>query len=93
MNIDVEYVELDMKVNSTLSSEDFVNESWGLQASSSLTSDLILDTGNMDNASVVVAIIDSGCDLEHPLLKDKFFINTVELDGEEGVDDDNNGIK
>ena len=39
----------------------------------------------------VVAIIDSGTDYNHPDLIDNLWINNSEADGEQGVDDDNNG--
>jgi len=41
---------------------------------------------------VVVAVIDSGCNPNHPDLKDRLWQNTLEVDGEDGVDDDGNGI-
>lgn len=41
--------------------------------------------------TVVVAIIDSGFDIDHPDLKDHIWKNYVELLGTPGVDDDNNG--
>ncbi|SVC91423.1 uncharacterized protein METZ01_LOCUS344277, partial [marine metagenome] len=44
-----------------------------------------------DASSVVVSIIDSGVDLEHPDLVDQLWNNVAELRGEEGVDDDGNG--
>lgn len=41
----------------------------------------------------VIAILDTGVDIEHPDLKDNIWTNTAELDGAEGEDDDNNGFK
>ena len=41
--------------------------------------------------TVVVAIIDSGFDIDHPDLKDHIWKNYTELSGTPGVDDDNNG--
>ena len=41
--------------------------------------------------TVIVAVIDSGVDIEHEDLKGKIWINTKEAEGEKGVDDDNNG--
>lgn len=47
--------------------------------------------GNATGEGVVVAVIDTGVDYGHEDLKDNMWINTAELLGEEGVDDDNNG--
>ena len=40
---------------------------------------------------VVVAIVDEGVCYTHPDLKDNFLVNKAELNGTQGVDDDNNG--
>lgn len=41
--------------------------------------------------SLVVAIMDTGFDTEHPELKDKIWKNEKEINGQSGVDDDGNG--
>lgn len=46
--------------------------------------------GNKKSKTVIVAIIDSGIDVEHEDLKDKIWVNTKEIAGN-GVDDDQNG--
>ncbi|MGE5085608.1 MAG: S8 family serine peptidase [Bacillota bacterium] len=48
-----------------------------------------ITTGSKD---VVVAVIDTGIDYNHPDLKDNLWTNAAELNGKTGVDDDNNGI-
>lgn len=40
---------------------------------------------------VKVAVIDTGIDYNHPDLKENIWINEAELNGQPGVDDDNNG--
>lgn len=40
---------------------------------------------------VTVAVIDSGIDFTHPDLADNAWVNTLEANGQPGVDDDNNG--
>lgn len=44
-----------------------------------------------DNDEIVVAIIDTGCDLTHDDLVDNLWVNVAEQNGEPGVDDDGNG--
>lgn len=46
------------------------------------------ETGSDD---VIVAVIDTGIDYEHPDLADNMWVNTAEQNGVEGVDDDGNG--
>ena len=41
----------------------------------------------------VIAIVDTGVDIDHPDLKDNIWTNTKEANGIEGEDDDNNGFK
>ncbi|GLC40535.1 hypothetical protein PLESTM_001085000 [Pleodorina starrii] len=51
------------------------------------------DAWNMSRGErVVVAVIDTGCDLEHPDLKDNLWVNPRETPGND-VDDDRNGFK
>lgn len=41
---------------------------------------------------VIVAVIDTGIDYNHPELKGNMWVNTAEANGTPGVDDDNNGV-
>ena len=43
------------------------------------------------NPQVVIAVIDTGIDYDHPDLADNIWQNDLELDGEAGTDDDGNG--
>ncbi len=43
------------------------------------------------NPSLIVAIIDTGVDYNHPDLKNNMWVNAKELNGAAGVDDDGNG--
>lgn len=44
-----------------------------------------------ERGEVIVGVIDSGFDTDHPALKDKIWTNQAEANGATGVDDDNNG--
>ncbi len=44
-----------------------------------------------ERKDVIVAVIDSGFDIDHPDLKDNIWINEKEINGVENVDDDDNG--
>ncbi len=48
-----------------------------------------ITTGSKD---VIVAVIDTGINYNHPDLKDNLWINEAEKNGKAGVDDDGNGI-
>ncbi len=41
--------------------------------------------------TIIVAVMDTGFDIDHPDLKDNFWVNKSERDGKDGVDDDGNG--
>ena len=43
------------------------------------------------NSNVIIAIVDQGVDFNHEDLKDNMWVNEAEINGEEGVDDDQNG--
>lgn len=47
-----------------------------------------LQTGNQD---LVVAVIDTGINYQHPSLNENIWTNEAELNGQAGVDDDGNG--
>jgi len=79
---------------------------WGLHNENCQYSDPRMGGSPVDNADidapeawaihtgtdeVIVAVIDSGCYIDHPDLVDSIWVNEAELYGEPGVDDDGNG--
>lgn len=48
-------------------------------------------TKSTGDSRIVVAIVDGGIDIKHEDLKENLWVNELELNGEEGVDDDGNG--
>ena len=46
---------------------------------------------NTGDPNIIIAILDTGIDYEHPDLKDNMWLNEAELNGTPGVDDDGNG--
>ena len=46
---------------------------------------------NEGSPDIVVAVVDTGMQLDHPDLKDNLWVNTAELNGKPGVDDDGDG--
>ena len=45
-----------------------------------------------ERKDVIVAVIDSGFDIDHPDLKDNIWSNEKEINGAAGIDDDDNGF-
>jgi subtilisin family serine protease len=44
------------------------------------------------NKNLIIAVIDTGIDYNHPDLKNNLWINTKELNGKKGIDNDGNGF-
>lgn len=100
---DVEWAEPNyLRHAYAIPNDAFFDEAWGLNN----TGQVINGTNGIDdadidateawdittgNTSIIIAVIDSGIDYNHPDLKDNIWINEVELNGVDGEDDDNNG--
>lgn len=60
---------------------------WGIRKSEAPR---VQNTTNPED--IIVAVIDSGVDYNHPDLRQNMWVNTREQNGRAGVDDDNNGV-
>ncbi len=97
---EVEFAEPNYLVHA-LSSEDYVpadlsapndplySQQWGLPA---IQLPALWQKPLLTGKRPVIAILDTGVDIEHPDLKDNIWTNTAEAGGEEEADDDGNGF-
>lgn len=75
-----------------LSSSIYAKGIWKQWAYKKFDGDKISKIWNKKNGeAVVVAVIDTGVDYNHPDLAQQMWVNEAELNGVPGVDDDNNG--
>ncbi|MFC1805955.1 S8 family peptidase, partial [Planctomycetota bacterium] len=99
---DVLYAEPNYRVHAT-QDQTFPNdvdfsELWGMHNTGQLggTDDADIDAPeawhNITSSTLVVAVIDTGVDYNHPDLDDNIWTNDAELNGTPGVDDDANGF-
>jgi len=100
---DVEWAEPNYLRHAFANPDDaFFDEAWGLNNTGQVingtsgTNDADIDATEAweittGNTSIIIAVIDSGIDYNHPDLRDNIWINEVELNGVDGEDDDNNG--
>ncbi len=73
--------------NTTIPNDHYFGEQWGL---TKIQAPEAWDT-TRGSPEVIIAVIDTGVDYTHPDLSDNIWINTAELNGARGADDDENG--
>lgn len=92
---EVEYAEPNYIAYIMADADDYVAEplysqQWGLSA---INMPALWDAEKISQKRPVIAILDTGVDINHPDLVANIWTNTVEADGEEGYDNDGNGFK
>lgn len=73
--------------DSVVPDDPLFDDQWGLSRVKAPEAWEIIE----DKPGVIVAVIDSGVDYLHPDLTGRIWVNALEFDGTEGVDDDDNG--
>jgi predicted outer membrane repeat protein len=87
-NTDIEYAEPDYYVTIESAPNDpAYSAQWSLQKIEARNAWKVY-TGNH---KTIVAVIDTGIDYNHPDIHNNMWINEAELNGMDGIDDDNNG--
>lgn len=92
---EVEYAEPNYKVYIMADADDYTAEplysqQWGLAA---INMPQMWGVEKITQKRPVIAILDTGVDITHPDLADNIWTNTIEAEGEDGYDNDNNGLK
>jgi hypothetical protein len=93
----VEWVEKDQlirieKPKLEIANDPKLGEQWSLQKSGVIEAlKLASENTNQSNPEIIVAVVDTGVDLNHPDLKSNLFINKNEIPNN-GIDDDHNGF-
>ncbi len=75
--------------NSITFNDPLMSEQWGLNA---INLPALWSKPTISDERPVIAILDTGVDIEHPDLKANIWTNTSESEGAEGQDDDGNGF-
>jgi subtilisin family serine protease len=68
--------------------DPYLNDQWALQ---NISLPKAWDLAQ-ECPEVIIAVVDTGVDYAHPDLSDNIWVNTAELNGTAGVDDDGNGF-
>ena len=93
---EVEYAEPNYRIyamttseSATYTAEPLYTQQWGPSA---INLPALWDMPKINDKRPVIAIIDTGVEVTHPDLADNIYTNEKELNGEDYLDDDNNGF-
>jgi subtilisin family serine protease len=88
----IERDEIDYRLLNTYQVNDAKYSSqWGLKGSFGIQAESAWSQ-QLGDRSIVVAVVDTGIDYNHPDLKSNMWVNQAEAQGLAGVDDDGNGV-
>ena len=73
--------------------DPLANQLWNLNKVQAADAWNYLPANSPGTSEVIVAVIDTGVNINHPDLKDNIWVNTAELNGKVGVDNTGNGFK
>ena len=76
--------------NNVTYNDPLYSQQWGLR---DMRMPMLWQEPIITSKRPVIAILDTGVDIDHPDLKDNIWTNTKEADGVEDYDDDGNGFK
>ena len=92
----IEYVSPDfIRKVSAVPNDQRYSELWGMSQSNNvdINGPEAADKASFaDTSDVIVGVIDTGIDFNHPDLKNNMWTNPQELSGVSGIDDDGNGV-
>lgn len=91
-NSAVLFIEPNHKISPDSLPNDLLKDQWGLYNPKGADINILEAwEKNTGSKKVVVAIVDTGVDTSHPDLADNLWMNTKEINGKAGKDDDGNG--
>ncbi|MBY0384816.1 S8 family serine peptidase, partial [bacterium] len=88
------YIEPNHKVKPLSIANDLSSDLWGLENKQYKNDANVVKawTQTTGSKNIIVAVIDTGIDFQHPDLVENLWQNSKEINGQKGVDDDGNGF-
>lgn len=97
-----ELTQIQLDQDNYVPSDEYFAKLWGMNNTSTDAPQVMGKRADIDaleawkltlgDKKIIVAVIDTGIDYNHPDLKNNIWTNEAEANGKAGVDDDNNGV-